>query len=311
MQVKSKSLFFITILVLIASIFLSQYQVIEVIPKDDKRSSFELSSVNATSPIEYFNETSFPRYTLVGKPLSLIQSPNKGFPVIIETDEILLIEAQAVSETTNWQFKLVSTANNISLDILAPTFDISDNLWHFSTAPEEYIPGLYDLQLICSAWDDYQTHTVKIVNQKTYPFKILHISDAHFPSYDGKNTTDINLDYIEHINALDADFAIFTGDLIDGYSARDFVNPDTGDPLAAEVQIKLSLWAFDMIELPIYYVGGNHDLDSSTSLPDNPSDVWTKYFGKNYMFFNYIDWSFIGYTCSSSGLTKKGLKKKD
>ncbi len=306
---KSRFWFFITSVILISSVFLSNSQITIVSSNEGQVVFPELNSINATSSTEYFNETSFPRYSLVGKPLTIIQSPHKGFPTIIETGETLFIETLADSDTTNWEFKLVSSTNNITVDIIVPIFDISTNLWQFQTEPEDYVPGLYDLQVNCSVGDDYQTHSVKIVDQKTYPFNILHISDAHFPSYDGKNTTAIDLEYIDYINTLDVDFAVFTGDLIEGGPATDFVNPETGLPLAAEVQIKLGLWAFDLIDLPIYYIGGNHDLDTSPLLPDIPSEVWVEYFGKNYMQFDYLNWSFIGYSCTRDGLSTEDFNK--
>ncbi|GAH91779.1 unnamed protein product, partial [marine sediment metagenome] len=46
---------------------------------------------------------------------------------------------------------------------------------------------------------DYQTHAVKIMEEKSYPFKFVHLSDTHFPSYDVYNTTDINLRNIAEI----------------------------------------------------------------------------------------------------------------
>jgi predicted phosphodiesterase len=309
MSAKTRILFISLFVIMFSSLFGTSNHFVNIVSLNEQVSFPSFNSINATSPTEYFNETSFPRYHLVGRPLSLIRTPHKSLPAIIESDENLKIIVYADEETTNWQFKLVSATDNITLDVLDSTFELLGSYWEFQTIPTVYTPGLYDLQLNCSAGDDYQTHSVKIVNQKTYPFKILHISDSHFPSYDGRNTTAIDLEYIDEINSMDVDFAIFTGDLIEGGPATDFVNPTTGGPLAAEVQLKLGLWAFDLINLPIYYIGGNHDLDSSPLLPDTPAFVWMDYFGENYIHFNYLDWSFIGYTCSRSGLIAEDLNK--
>ncbi len=304
MQAKSRLWFLLTFIIVFSSLFASQSQTIDgLIFLDNPTNNPVLTSINATSPTEYFNETSFPRYHIVARPLSIIQSPHKGFPAIIDYSQNISITAQAASDTTNWEFLLVSSVNNISLDILESTYVEIDGLWYIEAKPSENIAGLYDLQLNCSIGDDYQTNSVKIVVQKSYPFKILHISDSHIPSYAGMNTTDIVLNYIDTIKSLDVDFAIFTGDLIEGAPALEYVNPITGKPLAAEVQVKLGLWVFDLLDLPIYIIGGNHDLDESTLLPDNPIVVWKNYFGENYMHFNFLDWSFIGYTCTNEGLS--------
>ncbi|MCG3256023.1 MAG: metallophosphoesterase [Candidatus Heimdallarchaeota archaeon] len=310
MQAKSRLWFLLTIIILFSSLFVSQSKTIDGFTFQDNSTNYPvLTSINATSPTEYFNETSFPRYHLVARPLSIIQSPHKGFPAIIDYSQNISITAQADSDTAGWQFSLVSSGANITLDILESTYNEIDALWYFEVNPSENIAGLYDLQLNCSDGDDYQTNSVKIVVQKSYPFKILHISDSHIPSYAGMNTTDIVLDYIDQIKSLDVDFAIFTGDLIEGAPALEYVNPITGKPLAAEVQVKLGLWVFDLLDLPIYIIGGNHDLDESTLLPDNPKVVWGNYFGENYMNFNFLDWSFIGYTCTNEGLNASDLDR--
>ncbi|MHA1217882.1 MAG: hypothetical protein ACTSO5_04260, partial [Candidatus Heimdallarchaeaceae archaeon] len=204
MQAKSRHWFLMTFIIVFSSLFVSQSQTIDgLIFLENPINNPVLTSINATSPTEYFNETSFPRYHLVARPLSIIQSPHKGFPAIIDYSQNISITAQAASDATNWVFSLVSTGNNISLDILESTYVEIDGLWYFEVNPSENIAGLYDLQLNCSVGDDYQTNSVKIVVHKSYPFKILHISDSHIPSYAGMNTTDIVLNYIDSIKSLD------------------------------------------------------------------------------------------------------------
>jgi predicted phosphodiesterase len=270
---------------------------------------------HTTSPIEYFNETKHPRYSLVARPIDLIISPNKGRPVIAEfgedfevtinsaeLDPIVTITTGSNEVPDTWELSLVNTENTIELEILGFT-DIE--IGHVLTVqPSMNIEGLYDLQFNCSSGDDYQTHSVRIVDEKEYPFKFLHLADSHFPCYGEINTTDINLKYIEEIQTLDLDFAIFTGDLIEGGPAWLFVNPEDDLPLAAEIQVRLGLWALDLLELPVYIVAGNHDLDTSPILSDNPRAIWKKYLGDNLIIdFEFLDWKYIGYSVTESGLT--------
>jgi len=264
------------------------------------------NAINATSSTEYFNETSYPRYSLVARPIDMILYPNKGNPKIVEFNEAFEIVVDAEADTDEWEFFLVNDTTIIDLIVLNSNY--LNNRWSFNVEPTVNSAGLYDLQLNCSEGDDYQTHSVKIVEEKSYPFNFLHISDSHFPSYDIYNTTDINLNLIQELKALDVEFAIFTGDLIEGASAQMFVDPATGYSLAASVQIKLGLWAFDLLDMPVYIIGGNHDLDSSAPLPDDPPVEWKKYLGSYpIMNFDFLNWSFIGYSATINGLSETYL----
>jgi len=261
-----------------------------------------LNAINATSSTEYFNETSHPRYNLVGRPIDLIMCPNKGNPKIVEFNETFEIVVNAQADADEWEFSLRNDTTDIPINIL--TSNYLDTKWYFEVVSTLNQEGLYDLQLNCSEGDDYQTHSVKIIEERSYPFKFLHISDSHFPSYDIYNTTDINLKLIQVLKNLDVEFAIFTGDVIEGASARMFVDPVTGLSLAAEVQLKLGLWALDLLDMPVYIIAGNHDLDTSTPLPDDPPVIWREYLGSYpIMNFDYLNWSFLGYSATRTGLT--------
>ncbi|MCK4895466.1 MAG: metallophosphoesterase [Candidatus Heimdallarchaeota archaeon] len=258
------------------------------------------TNYNATSSTEYFNESSHPRYSLASKPIDLITYPHKGYPEIIIFDEYFTILVNTTSDVTNWEFYLKSGSETVFLNILHKKYE--NDLWHFDVKPSINSAGLFDLQLNCSSGSDYQTHSVKVMEEKAYPFNFVHLSDTHFPSYDVYNTTDINLRNIAEIKELDIDFAIFTGDLINGPSWM-FVDPLTQKPLAVEVGLKLALWAFDLLDLPVYIIAGNHDLDATTLVPDDPTTIWKKYLGENPVLnYSFLDWFFIGFGSSRPGL---------
>ena len=292
------------LLILIVLSFLSPNSTTQVSSYAPIESDTNFHAINATSSVEYFNETSYPRYNLVGRPIDLILYPNKGTPTIIETNESFVIIADLEQETLDVEFTLISDNSSIDLIIDNELSIFVEDKWHFLVEPETFIPGLYDLQLNSSEGHDYQTHSIKILEEKKYPFNFLHISDSHFPSYYIYNTSAINLNLIQELKELDVEFAIFTGDLIEGASARMFVDPDTGLSLAAEVQLKLGLWAFDLLDMPVYIIGGNHDLDSSSPLPDDPPVIWKQYLGSYpIMTFDYLNWSFLGYGSPRTGLS--------
>ncbi|MHA1347340.1 MAG: metallophosphoesterase family protein [Candidatus Heimdallarchaeaceae archaeon] len=268
--------------------------------EDSTLGESNLANFNATSSTEYFNESSYPRYSLVSQPINFITFPHKGFPEIIIFDEYFTVLVNTSSDTTDWNFYLKSGSDTVFLNILHQKYE--NGLWHFDVKPSINSAGLFDLQLNCSSGSDYQTHSVKIMEEKSYPYNFVHLSDTHFPSYDIYNTTDINLRNIVEIKEQDIDFAIFTGDLINGPSWM-FVDPLTQMPLAAEVGMKLALWAFDLLDLPVYIIAGNHDLDATTLIPDDPTTIWKKYFGENPVLnFSFLDWFFIGFGSSRPGL---------
>ncbi|MHA1667952.1 MAG: metallophosphoesterase family protein [Candidatus Heimdallarchaeaceae archaeon] len=275
-------------------------------PKNRRNDVMIEESYNATSPSEFFNETKDPRYPLVARPFGIILYPHKGYPAIIEFNEAFNVLVNISAAATNWNLTIRSENTSIQLDILKETF--SENIWILSVALSSQIEGLYDLQVNCSLSSDYQTHSVKVVEKKTYPFTFIHISDTHFPAYSEPiNTTDINLQEIEKIKSLNPDFVILTGDVIQGPTWY-FVNPKTGKPMSAEIQFRLAFWALDRLELPVYIIHGNHDYSHSTLLPDLPDVKWKKYMGYvRYQNFSFLDWSFIGYGSSFEGLNKNEM----
>jgi predicted MPP superfamily phosphohydrolase len=252
-------------------------------------SSFS-SNYNTTSPIEYFNETKHQRYNLVARPIDLIISPNKGRPIITDFDGNFTVTINSSSLLDDWTLSLVNTENTIELEIL-DNYNNNDGCV-LTVQPSLNVEGLYDLQFNSSIGDDYQTHSVKIIQKKEYPFTFIHISDSHFPCYGQLNTTDICLNKIEEIKDLDVDFAIFTGDLIEGGPSWLFVDPVTKKPLAAEIQLKLGLWALDLLDMPVYIIAGNSRI------------IWEKYLGENNIIsFEFLDWLYVGYSATKEGIS--------
>jgi len=261
-------------------------------------------SYNATSSEEFFNETSFPRYHLAARPFGLIQYPNKANPKIALFGEQINVIVKTSADANDWNFTLVNGSKEISLDII--NLEYVNNTWHFKTLPSSQIEGLYDLQLDCSAGNDYQTHAVKLVESKQYPFNFIHISDLHFPALlKDTNTTDINLEEMEKIRKLNPDFIICTGDLIQGPTTV-FLDPETANPqkpLRSEIQLRLGLWALDTLNLPVYYIHGNHEFSQSNLVPDDIERNWYRYLGPiRYQNFSYLDWDFVGFGSSFEGL---------
>ncbi|UJG41428.1 MAG: metallophosphoesterase [Candidatus Heimdallarchaeum aukensis] len=296
----------VSLLIIIISAILSTNQLVIVGQVEEGKNSRDLiiNSFNATASDNFFNETKDPRYHLITKPLTLLFYPNKGYPIITEYDKQFSIKVSAPEETTGWNLSLISETANVSLEILNTKFDSEKKRWIIEVKPEQEIEGLFDLKLVCSAGNDYQTHSVKLVAKFSYPFSFVQISDSHFPGYAPDiNSTAIDLEVIQKIKELNPDFVIHTGDVIDGPNTV-FVDPNTGKSIAAEVQLKLALWALDKLDVPVFIVAGNHDFETSNLIPDNPEEVWNKYFGYGRIQnFSFLDWDFTGYSVSFEGLS--------
>ncbi|MHA2255209.1 MAG: metallophosphoesterase family protein [Candidatus Heimdallarchaeaceae archaeon] len=303
MKMKSIAIFLVLTVFLLSSLYL-QTEIMEVNAKisNDDDIQFQVDKYNATSSRDYFNESKHPRYSLVTQPFGMIQYPHKAFPTIIEFDEEFNIAIQATKSATDWLFTLIDGTTSVNLEIIDSEY--LDDQRIFTVSPSQNTEGLYDLQLNCSEGDDYQTHAVKIIEEKIYPYTFVQISDVHFPTYYGTgiNTTEINLEEIEKIRLLNPDFVICTGDLVQGPQLM-FFNPETGKAMNMKSQIRLGLWALDLLDTPVYYVAGNHEFSPSNLVPDDLTEAWHHYLGPfRYQNFDYLDWSFVGFGSDSPGL---------
>ena len=80
---------------------------------------------------------------------------------------------------------------------------------------------------------------------------------------------------IEKINILQPEFVLSVGDLIDGY---------TDDPLIVKEQWNEFDALIDKLEMPFFYVPGNHDITNKMM-----EDMWVERFGSTYYYFVYRD----------------------
>ena len=87
----------------------------------------------------------------------------------------------------------------------------------------------------------FQTVEIDIENKKLDDLKILHLSDLHI----NKKTSNENIiNLVEFCNALDFDFCVITGDIID-----------------TKVKfIKEQLSILSQLKNKVFYISGNHDL---------------------------------------------------
>ncbi len=176
--------------------------------------------------------------------------------------------------------------NNFSQVILGkvgvPT--INGDIEEFTVRiPEDTLPLLYDLTLeegstLLTVWNAVQVIPTGLTNQ----FSFIHFTDIHINGLDDR--TEKVLQLIDEINLIHPDFAIFTGDLIEGYI---YPNPSTPAD-----QLPLAIALLQRLEVPVYIINGNHDFWTTGN------DVWEQYLAPLDLIvsFTYKNSLFVG-TC--------------
>lgn len=109
--------------------------------------------------------------------------------------------------------------------------------------------GLASLASLYSLWNaaDTEVYHVDIeIENLERPLKVAHLTDLHLGHYWGRGSVEKIVDMVE---AESVDFVVITGDLFDG---RRWIDSDILEP-------------FSRLDMPIYFVEGNHDQYSGPS----------------------------------------------
>ncbi|MSQ94116.1 MAG: hypothetical protein EXR98_06115 [Gemmataceae bacterium] len=102
---------------------------------------------------------------------------------------------------------------------------------------------------------------------------------------------------VEQINLLQPAFVVSVGDLIEGY---------TNDQAALAGQWKEFQGYTSKLQMPFFYVPGNHDLANTTE-----TDVWKERFGRRYYHFLYKDVLFLAVNSDDPFEDKEGRISKE
>lgn len=95
---------------------------------------------------------------------------------------------------------------------------------------------------------------------------------------------------IDQLNLLQPAFVVSVGDLIEGYSK---------DPKALNAQWREFQSYVNKLQMPFFYVPGNHDVANGVQLDD-----WKERFGRNYYHFVYGDVLFLAVCTDDKGEDK-------
>ena len=95
----------------------------------------------------------------------------------------------------------------------------------------------------------------------------------------GGHRPGVFMDGVRKLNLLQPEFVMSVGDLIEGY---------TEDRSRLDTQWKEFVSFVDQLEMPFFYVPGNHDITNGVM-----AEEWVKRFGRTYYHFVYRDVLFL------------------
>ncbi|MBN2781047.1 MAG: metallophosphoesterase [Candidatus Marinimicrobia bacterium] len=261
---------------------------------------FTLSLVQAGHSSAGHDTLTIIQYPIINVPLLAL--PGDSIPV-----DISLSPAEAVVSVS-----LILRGHRTGLEFFEVPDDAVNGLRRVrAVLPESMIYGLYDLAVSCSGEidEDVSEHAVYIIPEYKNDFTFIHITDTHLPSHyfwgdSGVETDSTELEdfraVIDDINIIHPEFVLHTGDLI-----NDGELEALGIPAISRAKKILH-----ELEVPLFLVGGNHDLggwDATPAPTGTARTTWWKYFGWKYLdntspgalitqdySFNYGDIHFAG-----------------
>ena len=232
-----------------------------------------------------------------GDTLSVIMQPIMNVPQIVVPGENLLITALTDEGTSGWTAALIHADKRIDLPVQLNGYNAELGIREMS-APIPNIPvfELYDLELSATGGIyDLAKNAVQVLPSRKQSYYFIHITDLHLPNrvyypnpgyeVDSLEVNDFRA-VIEDINLIRPEFVLITGDL---------VNEGELEGFAGQYWYGWTQRLLELIEVPIFVLGGNHDLGGWDDTPAPQGSArrnWWRYFG----------WPWLNTTNSPSGL---------
>jgi predicted MPP superfamily phosphohydrolase len=196
-----------------------------------------------------------------------ILQPITGLPRILTSDQVLQIRVDYDPAIESWQVFLAS--DRIFLPLGQPdiiSYEDGDVIVDMNL-PVDAPPGTYDLQVLLpdKNWMDVPA-CVSILPSLSDELSAVHITDSHVPFRGGYRpyNYEVLLDVIDGVNKLQPDIVIHTGD---GYNEGN--NRDQAELFASMLPL---------IDAPVFYVPGNHELGEWCGTGSSRYNYW-EFFG--------------------------------
>jgi hypothetical protein len=221
--------------------------------------------------------------------LQYIMRPIQSIPVMLTPGDEFPIDLMAPESATGWSAELRHGSIEVPLSLSGSSYDSSRDRW-FLTArvPSGTQAELYDLWVSASdSIEDRARHAVAVKSEDPSDYYFIQITDTHLPTHDfyyeqgaAEDSTEMNdlRAIINDVNLINPAFVLITGDLINEGELEEYLN------WRGFTRSKRLLREFDV---PVYIVGGNHDLGGwpSTPPPDGTSRRnWWRFFGWRWLY---------------------------
>ena len=220
----------------------------------------------------------------IGDTLTLIMRPLLNIPQVCVPAQSFPCLAKAPTSASGWQAAILREGLRQELTVESAVYQFGVGWWELALRlnnPSWY--GLADLELaVTGEATDTTWHAVQILPELPEEFYIAHITDTHLPTSmyytepgaleDSSSVNDMRA-VMEDLAVINPAFVLHTGDLIHEGELEDFLQAryyTRSQRLMAEC------------EVPMYLVGGNHDLGGWEETP--PADGtsrrdWWRFFG--------------------------------
>lgn len=195
--------------------------------------------------------------------ISLIQKPLSTYPVIIQSGGSFEIQLKALSSASGFGATIKTPYFSKELNITSSVYNSSAGIWSVTAqVPADAAEELYDLQVFSSAGNDTSPHAVKVASSFPSSYYFVQITDTqpYLPDHYAKLA-----DIIDQLNIIQPEFVIHTGDVVE---------------FGTETEWRTELPYFDKLQVPIFYVPGNHDIFwVDCCRRDMYLDRWKKFVG--------------------------------
>jgi len=227
------------------------------------------------------------RVFALGDTLTLIERPLLNLPAIVAPGETLQVSCQSASDAGPWEAALRYGSHWLPLELVSADYDAATLWWTLrALVPEPPVHELYDLYVRTEQGgglvEDISENAVRLLPSRRDDWYFIHITDTHLPDArfsdsggqpsDSTEIVDLR-EVIKDINFLNPEFVLHTGDLVNEGELEDYMEwrqYSRAQRLLAELQV------------PVYLVGGNHDLGGwdDTPPPDGTARRnWWRFFG--------------------------------
>lgn len=175
--------------------------------------------------------------------IGLIQKPLSTYPVFVLKGQTFDIQLKAGSSASSFAATLKTAYFSRTLSLSSTSYNASSGIWTLTAqVPSDTPVELYNLEVSSSAGTDTSLHAVRVLDGFPSDYYFIQISDTQ-PYLPDHYTKLDNL--ISQINLVSPEYVIVTGDIVE---------------FGTETEWRTILPYFDKLEVPAFFVPGNHDI---------------------------------------------------